>query len=234
MFERLLASTVAAIELREAVGLLISEYSYQMRRIFLAIADRFIAQGDLTGREDLFFLTYDEMHTLAGERLPAGEARARLAERRAEMEVDALIFPPSVISGDLRQARRAAAPEPQVAAYLSGIPGSAGTAQGRARVVNDPAEAPAGLGRADILIVPYSDVGWTPLFASIGGIIAETGGQLSHAAIVAREYCLPAVVGVKGATRLIREGQLVSVDGDRGRVYLEPQAGNDGGDAWTR
>ena len=71
--------------------------------------------------------------------------------------------------------------------------------------------------------MPYSDVGWTPLFSSIGGIVAETGGQLSHAAIVAREYGLPAVVGVKNATRLIREGQPVSVDGNQGRVYLDRQ-----------
>jgi phosphohistidine swiveling domain-containing protein len=88
--------------------------------------------------------------------------------------------------------------------------------------VNDPVEAPAALSREDILIVPYSDVGWTPLFSNIGGIVAETGGQLSHAAIVAREYGLPAVVGVKDATRLIKEGQSLSVDGDRGRVYLKP------------
>jgi phosphohistidine swiveling domain-containing protein len=102
-------------------------------------------------------------------------------------------------------------------------------AQGRARVVCDPVEAPACLGREDILVVPYSDVRWTPLFSSIGGIVAETGGQLSHAAIVAREYGLPAVVGVKGATRLIREGQPLSVDGSRGRVYLGLRLVENGG-----
>ena len=72
----------------------------------------------------------------------------------------------------------------------------------------------------DILIVPFTDVSWTPLFAGIGGLIAETGGQLSHSAIIAREFGLPAVVNVKQATRLIREGQTVVVDGDRGCVFL--------------
>jgi rifampicin phosphotransferase len=64
-------------------------------------------------------------------------------------------------------------------------------------------------------------VGWTPLFTSVGGIVAECGGQLSHTAIVAREYGLPAVVGVRSALKLIRNGQTVTVDGGTGRVYIE-------------
>jgi pyruvate,water dikinase len=64
------------------------------------------------------------------------------------------------------------------------------------------------------------DIGWTPLFSVIGGIVAETGGQLSHSSIVAREYGLPAVVSVKGATRILHDGDPVTVDGGLGRVYL--------------
>jgi pyruvate,water dikinase len=109
----------------------------------------------------------------------------------------------------------------QASECLIGIGGSAGVVHGRARVVYDPVHAPAILDREDILVVPYSDVGWTPLFPAVGGVVAETGGQLSHTAIIAREYGLPAVVSVKGAMRLIREGQPLVVDGDRGRVYLE-------------
>jgi len=166
--------------------------------------------------------------------LQIDEARARIAARRTEIEADAQITPPNVISGKPELAHRVTPLELEVDAYLSGIAGSSGTAQGRARVVNDPADAPASLGRGDILVVPYSDVGWTPLFASIGGIVAETGGQLSHAAIVAREYGLPAVVAVKGATRLIRDGQQLFVDGNRGRVYLVSQPAGDGGDSWNQ
>jgi pyruvate,water dikinase len=70
------------------------------------------------------------------------------------------------------------------------------------------------------LVVPFTDVGWTPLFSGIGGIVAETGGQLSHTSIIAREYGFPAVVSVKKATHLIQPGQPVTVDGERGRVYL--------------
>jgi rifampicin phosphotransferase len=230
VFDGLLASAVASIELREAVSLMMSEYSFEMRRIFLAVADRLIAKGYLVEREDLFYLDSDEMRAVAREGLPINEARERIARRRAEIEADAKIAVPSVISGDPDSIRKTLPPEPEATEYLSGIAGSFGTVHGWARIVNDPVEAPAALNRQDILIVPYSDVGWTPLFSSIGGIVAETGGQLSHAAVVAREYGLPAVVGVKHATRLIREGQPLFVDGGRGRVYLAPGSISSGGD----
>lgn len=233
VFDRLLASIATAIDLREAVSLMMSEYSYQIRRLFLAIADRLIARGDLSEKEDLFYLTYDEVKSLAGQRLQIDEVQTRIAARRAKIEADAQFTPPSVISGEVDLERQESWAAPEAASYLTGIAGSSGTVEGRARVIHDPAAAPAVLGREDILIVPYSDVGWTPLFSSIGGIVAETGGQLSHAAIVAREYGLPAVVGVKNVTKLIREGQPVAVDGNRGRVYLTAEPGDDGGIAWT-
>jgi pyruvate,water dikinase len=85
----------------------------------------------------------------------------------------------------------------------------------------DPAEAPDTLNREDILVVPFTDVSWTPLLIGVGGIVSETGGQLSHTSIVAREYGLPAVVNVKRATRIIRDGQTIRVDGSHGRVYLK-------------
>ena len=98
--------------------------------------------------------------------------------------------------------------------------GSSGLVEGFARIVKDPLAAPADLGSQDILIVPFTDVGWTPLFAGIGGIVAETGGQLSHTSIVAREYNLPAVVSVPYATRLLKDHQPITLDGLAGRVYL--------------
>ncbi|MFL7810496.1 MAG: PEP-utilizing enzyme, partial [Anaerolineae bacterium] len=102
-----------------------------------------------------------------------------------------------------------------------GISGSSGTARGYARVVSDPVQAPATLTKDDILVVPFTDTSWTPLFIGIGGLVSETGGQLSHSAIIAREYGLPAVVNVKHATRLISDGEPIVVDGTRGRVYRQ-------------
>jgi pyruvate,water dikinase len=92
--------------------------------------------------------------------------------------------------------------------------------RGTARVVLDPGAVRGRLTREDVLVIPFTDTAWTPLFATVGGVVAETGGQLSHTAIVAREYCLPTVVGVKAATRLVRDGQAVTVDGGTGRVWL--------------
>jgi phosphohistidine swiveling domain-containing protein len=218
LFDRLLASTVAYIGLREQTSLLMSEDSYQMRRISMALGDHLVARNHLGQRSDVFYLTYDEVRQLIRDEVEADAARASVARCRAEMEADAHIELPDTICGDTVPTRPVVPSEDQDC--LVGIGGSSGIAQGRACVVLDPAEAPVTLTRNHILIVPFTDVGWTPLFPGIGGIVAETGGQLSHTSIVAREYGLPAVVGVKQATLLIKDGQPITVDGYRGQVYL--------------
>jgi pyruvate,water dikinase len=137
--------------------------------------------------------------------------------RRAELVAAAKIDPEDIIFGEPRTGES----EPVAAGeYLEGIAGSVGVVRGYARVVRDPSEVTDALGPEDLLVVPFMDIGWTPLFRGIGGIVAETGGQLSHSAIVAREYGIPAVVSVAGAMRLIQDGQPLTVDGTRGRVYL--------------
>ncbi len=106
------------------------------------------------------------------------------------------------------------------AAYLQGVPASGGQARGRARPVMRRDEA-AALQRGDILVTRATDPGWTPVFPLVGGLVLEVGGQLSHGAIVAREYGIPAVVNVSGALSAIHEGQTITVDGTAGRVYLD-------------
>jgi len=219
LFERLLTSTTTYIDLRERVSLTMSEDSYQMRRILLALGDHLVTRGDLERREDVFYLDYGELERLVASEMDGDAARQSVAARKAEMETDALIELPDTLCGDHIPTR----PLPSLTdqAFLVGIPGSPGVSQGVARVIRDPSEAPTALGQRDILVVPFTDVGWTPLFSGIGGIVAETGGQLSHTSIVAREYGLPAVVSVRQATHLVQEGQALTVDGDRGRVYLK-------------
>ena len=136
---------------------------------------------------------------------------------------DAQLELPDIIYGDI-PASFAQHEDPD-RNYLTGIVGSSGYAKGRARIILDPAEAPVGLTREDIIVVPFSDTSWTPLFSGIGGLIAETGGLLSHTAIIAREYGLPALVSVKRVTRLIQEGQVITLDANMGRVYHTPQKG---------
>jgi len=217
-FDRLLTSTITYIDLRERTSLLMSEDSYQMRRIFLALADQFVEDDVLDDRDDVFYLLYDELRDLVEGKLEAAATRELVTTRKMEMKADAEIELPETICGDYAPTRPILSGEGQE--YLVGISGSSGLAQGYASVVLDPSEAPVALTRNDILVVPYTDVGWTPLFSGIGGIVAETGGQLSHTSIVAREYGLPAVVSVKKATHIIRDGQSITVDGDSGKVYL--------------
>jgi len=103
---------------------------------------------------------------------------------------------------------------------LGGLGASPGVATGVARVIRGPEEF-GKLKNGDILVAPLTNPVWTPLFAIAAGVVTEVGGMLSHGAIVAREYGIPAVMGIPGATKLVREGEMVRVDGNKGVVSLE-------------
>jgi phosphoenolpyruvate synthase/pyruvate phosphate dikinase len=103
---------------------------------------------------------------------------------------------------------------------LVGLPVSAGTVEGRARVIHDMGEADIEAG--DILVTAYTDPSWTPLFFAIKGLVTEVGGLMTHGSVIAREYGLPAVVGVEHATGLIRDGQRIRVHGTDGYVQILP------------
>jgi pyruvate,water dikinase len=103
---------------------------------------------------------------------------------------------------------------------LLGLPVSGGTVEGRARVVLDMTEA--NLEPGDILVTAYTDPSWTPLFVTIGGLVTEVGGLMTHGAVIAREYGLPAVVGVAHATSLIRDTQRIRLHGTEGYIELLP------------
>lgn len=102
---------------------------------------------------------------------------------------------------------------------LVGLPASPGKVRGRVRLLRSPEDGER-LSQGDVMVAPCVDVGWTPLFLVAGGVVTELGGPLSHASVVAREYGLPAVVNVEGATHRLRDGQLVELDGDSGTVVL--------------
>jgi pyruvate,water dikinase len=219
LFDSLLEATMRYIDLREQASLLMSEDSYQMRRLVLAMGRCLVAAGALPAADDVFYLTMDEIQALAQREMEPACAPDLVARRKAEMAADALLELPETIYGDLALTSPPIAPG-ATGDVLQGLCGSSGRVEGRARIVNDPADAPADILPGDILVVPFTDVGWTPLFRGIAGVVAETGGQLSHTAIVAREYGLPAVVNVKKATRLIWEGQHIVLDADHGLVVL--------------
>ncbi|GAA1934190.1 rifamycin-inactivating phosphotransferase [Kitasatospora viridis] len=193
---------------------IISRYQVY-KRALLAEADRLVAAGVLADREDVFHLTFQEFHEAARtRRVDAG----LVARRKEAFRSYHALTPPRVLTSDglaLSGAyRRADAP----AGALVGVPVSAGTVEGRARVVLDLAQADLAAG--DILVTPFTDPSWSPLFVAVAGLVTEVGGPMTHGAVIAREYGLPAVVGVAGATRLIRDGQRIRVHGSDGYVEL--------------
>jgi phosphohistidine swiveling domain-containing protein len=218
LFDRLHVSTVWFMDRRESLSLLMTEDSYLMRRCLLALGGKLVEQGIVAAPEDIFFLYAEELERLPGDAAETASAAAKIATRKAEMARHATLDPPETLCGD--EAPSLEPPSAEGLDCLTGIGTSAGIVEGCARIVHDPALADGRYGRSDVLVVPFTDIGWTPILAGIGGIVAEAGGQLSHSSIIAREFGIPAVVSVRNATRLIRDGQTIKVDGSAGRVYL--------------
>jgi phosphohistidine swiveling domain-containing protein len=181
------------------------------------IGTELAAAGRIAAADDIFFLDLVEASGgLAGQPLHALVAQRREAYDR---ELGRRHVPRVLLSdGTEPEAVRpgAAGAGTGAAGVLTGSPASAGTATGAARVILDPQGAR--LEPGEILVAPSTDPGWTPLFLTAGGLVMEMGGSNSHGAVVAREYGIPAVVGVPDATSLIVTGQGVTVDGAAGTV----------------
>jgi phosphohistidine swiveling domain-containing protein len=211
---------------REAVGDTWARCYSLFRETFLALGARLVGRGILGRPDDVFYLALDEIRALATGRtiaddrpanLPGGDARAIVARRRVEVAEAADLLVPDVVYGDAfvplrrdRQPRRT----------LEGIPTSRGVVRGPARVVLGAAD----FGRVlpgDVIVIPFSDVAWMPLFARAAGVVAESGGILSHSSIVAREYGIPCIVSVSGACSEIPDGATVIVDGTVGSIVVE-------------
>jgi phosphohistidine swiveling domain-containing protein len=211
-------------------------YVAEMRRTVLALADRLVAGGLLADRDEVFYLTLDEL-TAAAESATRGQAAPGLAQivaaRRALYERYRAWSPPEVVPGRAverleREVATSTPPTPAPASaepergdgrVLRGIAASGGVATGRARVARTLEEG-AALQPGEVLVAPFTDPGWTPLFAVATAVVTDLGGVLSHGAIVAREYGIPAVVNTRHATALIRTGQTVTVDGNAGTVRV--------------
>jgi len=202
---------------REAVGSLYT-YGYgRLRAYFLALGDRLVQRGILDSPEDIFYLYMDEIRSIAyNNRFET--VHEQVAKRKAEIELVRDISLPEIIYGD-----EVPPMESCVGQNLHGIPTSRGCYTGPAKVVHGIQDL-GKIEEGDVLVVPYSDVGWTPLFAKAGAIIAESGGILSHSSIVAREYGIPAIVSVPGACQLL-DNILVTVDGYRGDVLIHAAPG---------
>jgi rifampicin phosphotransferase len=193
---------------------MVSRY-FVYKQALLEEAERLAQAHVLHEKDDIFYLTFQELHDV----VRTNQVNDQLIRQRkdAYRSYQALT-PPRVLTSEGEIIPGAYRRDDLPAGVLIGLPVSAGTIEGRARVVLDMAEADLEAG--DILVTAYTDPSWTPLFVAIKGLVTEVGGLMTHGAVIAREYGLPAVVGVEHATRLIRDGQRIRVHGTDGYVEI--------------
>ena len=220
--------TQASIALRERARLKQSLLYSRCRRILLRIGEELVARGFLEQPEDVFFLAHQELDALiSGSAMFPHATRAMIALRRAEHArlgrmtlPDTLALPAGVyLDPDTDPETAGPVDDADALKILLGTGACGGTVEAPACVLTDVTES-ARLTAGDILVTRQTDPGWAPVFFMVRGLVMERGGMLSHGAIIAREYGIPTVVGVRDATRRIRSGQTVRIDGDAGRVQL--------------
>lgn len=213
-YNGLIRLTRAYMRLREAQRFYWQKVMAFQRRVMVALGQYWTAEGFLQKPNDLFGLTWSELLHEAPNGEKATSRMARLAQLRREAALNPAWHYPDFLRGS-----RPLLITPSTTT-LQGRPVSPGVARGRARIVTSPHD----FGRVqagEILVTFAPDPGWTPLFSTVAGMVTERGGQLSHGAVVAREYQLPAVSGIAGLLATIQEGEWLLVDGTKGLVVRE-------------
>ncbi|WP_346674011.1 rifamycin-inactivating phosphotransferase [Nannocystis sp. SCPEA4] len=193
---------------------IISRY-FVYKQALLQEAERLVQAGVITDAEDIDYLTFAELREVVRTHQLDDLVIRR---RKAEHELHKKLTPPRVITSDGEIMAGAYKRADLPAGAIVGLPVSSGVVEGRARVILDMAEADLEAG--DILVTTFTDPSWTPLFVSIKGLVTEVGGMMTHGAVIAREYGLPAVVSVEHATKRIRDGQRIRVHGTDGYVEI--------------
>ncbi|WP_437321743.1 PEP/pyruvate-binding domain-containing protein [Sorangium sp. So ce385] len=215
-FRRTVERLRSAIAFRERTHFdLVRSYS-ALQAIVAEIARRLVERGHLPSSDDVFYLTEAEVRAwLTGTAPPLDEVKRLVQRRRATYGVVNARWQRTAF-----EMGGGGAPGDE----LRGVGASSGVVRGKARIVRDAGEFER-LKAGEILVCRYTNPAWTPLFTLAAGVVTDTGGAVSHAAIVAREYGIPAVLGAAGATERITDGQEILVDGTEGRVTLLRQAG---------
>jgi pyruvate,water dikinase len=193
---------------------MISRY-FVYKQALLKDADRLVKAGVLRAKEDIYFLTYQELHDVVRTNQVDD---ALIRRRKDDYRAFHALTPPRVLTSEGEAIAGSYGRDDLPDGALVGLPVSAGTIEGRARVILDMAEAD--LEPGDILVTAYTDPSWSPLFVTTAGLVTEVGGLMTHGAVIAREYGLPAVVGVEHATHLIQDGQRIRVNGTDGYVEI--------------
>ncbi|MGH3321196.1 MAG: PEP/pyruvate-binding domain-containing protein [Streptosporangiaceae bacterium] len=205
LVRRLADAARAGVRIREdSLFFLFMVPAAAQRHLLRELGRRLVADNLLTVADDVFFLTWDEA---TGRRAGLKEVVARRRAARKSSEDRYTIVPVEYLRSD------------DGSGDLHGVSASSGTAAGRVRVIRDASQFPR-LRPGEILVCPYTNPTWTPLFSVAAAVVADTGGVASHAAIVAREHHMPAVMGTFDGTRRLIDGQRVLVDGDRGSITV--------------
>ncbi|MBD3882965.1 glycerol-3-phosphate acyltransferase [Phormidium tenue FACHB-886] len=213
------------LDLKGQVTALYSKLLAELRWSFVALERNWIEAGLLAETGDIFFLEFAEIKQLIEAPDPAFKRSLAetIASRRLQLEKDRQLTPPQLVYGNDPPRQSASRLPSQIGSnlfrQLKGIGASPGQAEGQVVILQSLQTFPA-VNRNTILVVPYADSGWAPLLAQAGGLITEVGGQLSHGAIVAREYGIPAVMNVSHAMQRLQSGQQVRIDGRTGVVEL--------------
>jgi len=199
-----------------------------VQRALLASGEELVQNGELDSPDDLFYLSYTELKAFAARE--ERDWRGLIHTRRETYQHETLRKQiPRLLLSDGRAFYEGMNAEEAGEGELVGSPVSPGSVEGRVRVVFNPTQS--GLEPGEILVCPGTDPSWTPLFLSAAGLVMETGGMMTHGAVVAREYGIPAIVGVHEATSRLQTGQLIRVNGSSGQISIleEPVATNSDG-----
>lgn len=190
-------------------------YLWIIKQALLKEADSMVRKGIIRDREDIYYLTLDELREAVKSQKTDYHI---IAKRKEEQEIFEKLTPPRVITsdGEIISGEYDKGSIPKGA--LVGVAVSSGVVEGRARVILKMEDA--NIEEGDILVTPFTDPSWTPVFVSIKGLVTEVGGMMTHGAVVAREYGLPAVVSVEDAIKLIKEGQWIRINGTEGYVEI--------------
>jgi len=210
------------LNLKGRITEIYSQLLAELRWSFLALEKIWLSSGLLKESGDIFFLELSEICQIINDKDQEllKQLTQIIEKRRSQLsEHQQLETTPFVVYGNAPIITILKTASLQPTELLQGIGASTGQAEGRVKVLRNLQSVPE-INRETILVVPYTDSGWAPLLARAGGLIAEVGGRLSHGAIVAREYGIPAIMDIQDATRLLKDGQLVRIDGKLGTVEI--------------
>ncbi|MBP1755609.1 MAG: phosphoenolpyruvate synthase/pyruvate phosphate dikinase [Firmicutes bacterium] len=193
---------------------MVSRY-FVYKQALMKEADRLVQTKVIHEKEDIYYITFEELReVIATNKLDSHI----ICKRKEEYKLYDKLTPPRVITSEGEIVAGEYKRENLPSGAMAGLPVSSGVVEGRARVIYSIEDA--NLEEGDILVTAFTDPSWTPLFVSLKGLVTEIGGLMTHGAVIAREYGLPAVVGVENATKLIKDGQRIRVHGTDGYVEI--------------